>query len=175
MGEVKKSKTHFLAISRNFEQLWFFQLTTKCCRYPIFLGGGDNPKFIFTIFHLVRHIWMHIQNFRPLQPFLLWNSILGSETDGRTNERTHRSSYTGGAHLKKQVINTFRYGYRTITNSIINMYGMVCCFKVFWVWANTYKISWFDCYFNKLCSNLTISCSIHKLTYQLSILVMHLL
>ena len=35
------------------------------------LGGGGYPKFIFTIFYLVRHNWMYTQNFRPLWPFLV--------------------------------------------------------------------------------------------------------
>ena len=65
---AKKSKNRFLpifspfqAILNNFE--FFSLLTKKNC--------GGYPKFMFTIFHLVRHNRMYTQHFRPLWPFLV--------------------------------------------------------------------------------------------------------
>ena len=34
-------------------------------------GGGGTQNYLFKIFHLVRHNWIYIQNFRPLWPFLV--------------------------------------------------------------------------------------------------------
>ena len=70
---VQKTQTNFDffmvgQLSRHFRQFWptlIFLIANKKN------GGGGNPKFIFTIFHLVRHNWMYTQNFRSLWPFLV--------------------------------------------------------------------------------------------------------
>ena len=64
-GGLNKSGNYFRPIFLPFQPIWgSFN----------FVRGG-TPKFIFTIFHLVRPIWMCKQKFRPLQPFLLVNLV----------------------------------------------------------------------------------------------------
>ena len=78
-GGLKSSKIIFDQFSRQFRQFWttliFFHFWQKNFVPPpiffFFFGGGGTPKFIFTIFHLVRHNWVYTQNFRPLQPSFL--------------------------------------------------------------------------------------------------------
>ena len=86
-GGAKKFKNHFRSIFLLFKAIlnnfdFFSFLTKKRCTPPnfYFFGGGDTPKFIFAILHLV---W-------PIR------------TNERTNERTSRG---GDVHTNEQKSN----------------------------------------------------------------------
>ena len=83
---VGAKKTRFRPIFSQFQAILhnLTILTTDFCTPPI------TPKFILTIFLLVRPFWKCKLNFRPLQPFLLGNfcGIASNPSLDSTNERT---------------------------------------------------------------------------------------